>query len=88
MAAFAAGSYFWARAQKHGFNGAFTRHNAGHYTLILGSAFLAFHFAQSWVSPVTKDFEQLQYLERNKAEIITGRLPFDRSAIEAAPSQE
>jgi hypothetical protein len=65
-----AATYFYARAQKHGFNGAFTRHNAGHYTMILGSAFIAYHIGSNWVAAVTGDGKQTQYLQKNKAKII------------------
>lgn len=52
-----ASTYMYQRAQKQGFTGFFplTRRNAGHYALILGAGFLAYHIGSSWVSNVTGD---------------------------------
>jgi hypothetical protein len=57
IGALTAGSYFYVRAQRHGFPGFFplTRVNAGHYTMILGASFLAHAFFSGLVSSITGD---------------------------------
>lgn len=74
VAGLTAGCYFYCRQQRHGFTGFFplARHNAGHYTWILGGAFIGFHLASSWVSAVTGDSKQQFYLAKNKYKIISG----------------
>jgi len=74
------GTYFYVRAQRHGFPGFFplTRVNAGHYTLILGTSFLAYSICSNLVSSVTGDSQQANYLARNQHKILTSQLPFSK----------
>jgi hypothetical protein len=51
---------------------------AGHYALILGSGFLAYHFFSGLVSAVTGDTRHQGYLLRNKLNIVSGQAPYSQ----------
>ena len=74
-----AAAFMYARAQKQGFTGFFplTRANATHYTFILGSGFVAYQLFSGIVSAVTGDINQFSYLNRNRANIVRGKLSFE-----------
>lgn len=81
LAGLTAATYFYVRAQRSGFAGFFplVKHNAGHYTLILGAGFIAYNFASSLVNSVTGDSATQGHLLRQKYAIIQGQSSYERS---------
>lgn len=73
-------SFAYTFSQNRGFTGFFPlcRRQAGHYTLILGSGFLAYHFFAATIRAVTGDAYQMHYLNSNYYKIIKGEMPFQR----------
>ena len=77
---FTAGTFLYSRAQRKGFPGFFplNRLNAGYYAVILAGSFVGYQFGNTLVSTITGDIKQATYMRANKADILMGRLPFDR----------
>lgn len=75
-----AATWTYSARQNHGFTGFFpiARNNAAHYALIVGAGLVAYHFGSNLIAAVTGDVSQMNYLSKNKYNIVSGQAPYDR----------